>query len=185
MRPDDTVGVFAFSTGVEKLQDFTKDKAAAKRAVMRTRAGGSTALFDAITDVANEISGVEGKKAIVLFTDGADNSSRLLPDSVIRKAEKSGAPIYAVAEGDALRENKLLTLLQTLAEKSGGICYKAKNLKEVTKVFGDIQADLKHLYVLAYTPPANVDETKWRTIQIKVPGLKDYQVRGKPGYFPN
>jgi VWFA-related protein len=185
MRPNDSAALFGFSTGVEKLQDFTTDKAVVKRAVLRTRAGGETALFDSIVEVAGELSEKQGKKALVLFTDGADNASRLVADSAIRKALRAGVPIYAVAEGDALHESKLLVQLQSLAEKTGGICYRAKNPKDVTRVFADIQAELKHLYMLTYTPPPNPDRTKWRTIQIQVGNGKEFRVRGKQGYFPN
>jgi Ca-activated chloride channel family protein len=185
MRPGDSAAVFAFSTKLERLQDFTVDKDAARRAVLRTRAGGATALFDAIAQVADEIAQRPGKKAIVLFTDGADNSSRLLAESASRRALIAGVPIYAIAEGDAVHETKLVQQLQLLADKTGGSCHKARTPKEVAKVFSDIQAELKHLYLLTYKPPQESDETKWRTIQVLISGAKDYSIRGKQGYFPN
>lgn len=185
MRPADTVAVFTFSTQVDKPQDFTLDKESARRAVIRTRASGATALFDAIAEVVDETSRKSGKKAIVLFTDGADNSSRLIAESAWKRALTAGIRIYAIAEGDAVRENKLLEQLQNIADKTGGHCYKARSAKEIAKVFADIQAELKHLYLLAYKPPADADEKKWRTIQIQITGAKDFTVRGKQGYFPN
>jgi Ca-activated chloride channel homolog len=185
MRPADSVAIFAFSTSLSKLQDFTADKAAAKRAVLRTRAAGATALFDAIAQVSDEIAERPGKKAIILFTDGADNASRLRAEDATRRVLKAGVPLYAIAEGDAVHENKLLSQLQTLAQKTGGICYKARTSKDVEKIFSDIQSELKHLYLLSYKPPPDSDETKWRTVQVQVIGAKDYKIRAKEGYFPN
>jgi VWFA-related protein len=184
MRPDDTVAIYSFNTSLNILQDFTTDRASAKRAVQRTRAGGETALFDAISQASHEMAPRAGKKAIVLFTDGADNASHLVPDAAIKRALKTGIPIYAVAEGEATREGQLLRQLRSLATQTGGLCYQAKNGHDVAKVFGDIQAELRHMYLLSYTPPHG-DETKWRAIQISIDGAPDYKIRGKQGYFPD
>jgi VWFA-related protein len=184
MRPGDSVAIYGFNTTVVRLQGFTTDMEAAKRAVLRTRAGGATALFDSIAQVADDISEKSGKKAIVLFTDGADNSSRLIATSAVQRVLKAGMPLYAIAEGDAINETKLLGQLRSLAENTGGICYRAHSTKQMAKVFEDIQAALKHLYRFTYKPPAEATEIKWRTIQVTVNGMKDYKVRGKQGYFP-
>jgi Ca-activated chloride channel family protein len=184
MRPEDAVAIYSFSTSLNKLQEFTTDRGAAKSAVRRTRAGGETALFDAISEASREIASRPGKKAIVLFTDGADNASRLVAANAINRALKTGIPIYAVAEGDAIHEGQLLRQLRSLATQTGGLCYVAKTGHDVAKVFADIQADLKHMYLLSYTPPKG-DDTKWRNIRIDIEGASDYKIRGKQGYFPD
>jgi VWFA-related protein len=183
MRPEDAVAVYGFSTSLNILQDFTTDKAAAKRAVMLTRAGGETALFDALAEASREIAPRSGKKAIVLYTDGADNASHVVADAAIKRARKSGIPIYAVAEGAAVHEGELLKQLRTLSTQTGGWCYQARNERDVSKVFGDIQAALKHMYLISYKLPAG-SEAKWRAIQIAIDGAPDYKIRGKQGYFP-
>jgi len=184
MRPDDSVAIYTFSTALDRIQDFTTDKAAAKRAVQRLRAGGATALYDAVAEVAEELSEKKGKKALVLFTDGADNSSRLLARAAADRALKAGVTVYTIAEGDALHESKLLGQLQGLADQTGGLCYKPHSPKEVAKVFVEIQAELKHVYMLSYKPPSDADEAKWRTIQVQVKG-GNFRIRGKQGYYPN
>ena len=184
MRPDDSVGVFAFSTSLVTLQGFTNDKTAARRAVLRTRAAGDTALFDAIASVSKELAVRPGKKAIVLFTDGADNASQLNADATIRKVLKTGIPIYAVAEGGARREAGLLKQLKSIAERTGGISYQAPGPKDVGRIFSDIQVELKHAYLLSYQPPP-ADDTAWHTIQISISNGKDFKIRGRQGYFPD
>src|SRR5215469_3065728 len=177
MRPGDTTAIYGFSTTLQTMQEFTTDKSALKRAVSRARAQGETALFDAIAQTAREIESRPGKKAIVLFTDGADNASQLMAHDATRRVYQAGVPIFAVAEGSALSDSSLLKQLKELAEKTGGICYRARNSHEVANVFGDIQAELKHVYLISYRPPQS-SEAKWRSIKIAVDGMKDYRIRG-------
>jgi hypothetical protein len=63
------------------------------------------------------------------------------------------------------------------------MCLVARSGKDMGKVFDEIQAQLKHVYLLSYKPPAP-GETKWRTIEVGVSGLRHYKIRGKQGYFP-
>jgi Ca-activated chloride channel family protein len=74
MRPTDAVAVYSFNVAVTELQPFTTDKAAAERAILRIRAEGATALYDALVRVNRDLAGRTGKKAIVVFTDGSDRA---------------------------------------------------------------------------------------------------------------
>jgi Ca-activated chloride channel family protein len=183
MREGDSVGIFGFNSTLVTLQDFTGDRAAARRAVLRTRAAGATALFDSIAEVARNIASHKGKKAIVLFTDGDDNASGLTADAAIKRVLETGVPVYAVAEGEARKSSQLRRQLRQIAERTGGFSYEAKSAGDIEKVFRDIQGELKHLYLLTYRPP-DADQSKWRTIRVEIGGLTGYKVRGKQGYFP-
>jgi len=183
MREGDSVGIFGFNSALVTLQDFTSDRAAARRAVLRTRAAGATALFDAIAEVARNIGSRKGKKAIVLFTDGDDNASGLTAGAAIKRVLETGVPVYAVAEGEARQSAQLRKQLKQIAEQTGGFSYEAKSAGDIEKVFRDIQGELKHLYLLTYKPP-DADQSKWRTIRVEIGGLSGYKVRGKQGYFP-
>jgi Ca-activated chloride channel family protein len=183
LRADDNVAVYSFNTGLYRLVDFTTDKAAAKQAVLRTRAAGSTALFDAISEVARDITRWTGKKAIVVFTDGDDNASLLNARAAVRRAKTAGVPVYAIAEGEALKSKALLTELKDIAEMTGAQFYQAKKAKEIDPIFQEISADLQHTYMLAYKAPPAEDQ-RWRTIAVTVNGLKAPKLRAKEGYFP-
>lgn len=182
MREGDSAGIFGFSSILVTLQDFTTDRAAARRAVLRTRAGGSTALFDALAEVSRNIGPRTGKKAIVVLTDGDDNASGLTADSATKRVLETGVPVYTVAEGEARRSPRLRKQLRQIAELTGGVSYEANSAADIQKVFRDIQSELKHLYLLTYRPPAG-DPAQWRTINVEVAGSA-YKVRGKQGYFP-
>jgi Ca-activated chloride channel family protein len=183
MRNGDSIAIYGFSTSLNLLQDFTEDRAAAKRALLRTRASGATALFDALAQVTRDVSKRQGKKVIVVFTDGADNASVLRAQSAITRAKKCGIPIYTVAEGEALQSKELLKQLRSIAEGSAGAFYEARKNADIGPIFRDILSSLQHTYMLTYKPPT-VEGSTWRTIKLSVVGVADYRIRAKEGYFP-
>lgn len=180
-REGDWVAVYGFSTGMERLQQFTRDKDAAKKAVYRTRAEGGTALFDAIARVSDEISRRNGKKVLVLFTDGDDNSSLLNAQRAVERARRLGIPLYTAAEGEALRNPKLTNELKDLSHLTGGKSYRIRDLKHVSSIFDDIAQELRHTYMLAYKPPP-ARSGDWRQIQISLGGAVKYKIQAKEGY---
>lgn len=184
LRDEDSVAIYSFSTGLNQLVDFTTDKAAAKQAVLRTRASGATALFDAVSELAREMSPRPGKKAMVVFTDGDDNASLLNIKAAVQRAKKAGVPVYAIAEGDALKSKGLLNELKDIAEMTGAQSYQAHKTSEIAGIFESITADLQHTYMLAYKPPPSADR-RWRTIELTITGLKGGKVRSKEGYLPD
>jgi Ca-activated chloride channel homolog len=184
LGPQDAVAIYSFDEHLSVRQDFTIDKDAAKRAVLRVRAEGGTALFDAISVAAEESSKRRGKKAIVVFTDGDDNSSLLTASGAIGRAKKLGIPLYAIAEGEAARTPKLEKLLNELSERTGGASYRVKKPGDIDHVFESIATALQHLYVMSYKPPGDSSDGKWRKIDLLVTGIQNYHLRAKQGYFP-
>jgi Ca-activated chloride channel family protein len=188
MNDEDSVAIFGFSNGLNRLQEFTTDKASAKQAVLRTRAAGATALFGAISEVAREISPRSGKKALVVFTDGRDNARLLNAERAVQRAKKTGVPVYTIAEGDALKTKALLKELKDISEGTGAASFEAKRTRDIVDIFHDISGDLRHTYLLAYKPPPDTSQC-WRTIQLNILGAKDLgakdaRIRAKEGYLP-
>src|SRR5262249_22258841 len=92
-KPEDSFGLFAFSNRLRVLQSFTQNRSAVLKALLQTRAMGNTALFDSLAQLTHELSGVEGKRAILLFTDGDDNASVLSPDAAVESIKRMGIPL--------------------------------------------------------------------------------------------
>src|SRR5262249_48005351 len=138
LDPSDAVAIYTFDERLTIRQDFTTDKATAKLAVLRTRAEGGTALFDALSESAEEIAKRAGKKALIVFTDGDDNSSVLNSNTTITKAKKLGIPLYAVAEGEATRAPQLKRVLEDLSHRTGGVTYQVKSSNDIGTVFHGI-----------------------------------------------
>ena len=183
LRDGDTVAIYTFNTALSRVQDFTEDRAVAKQAVLRSRASGATALFDAVSGLARDIEPRNGKKAIVVFTDGNDNASLLNSRAAVQRAKRAGIPVYAIAEGDARKSKELLTLLKDVSETTGARMYEVQKTQEITKVFEEITDSLQHTYMLAYKPPSVTDQ-RWRTVELSVLGMKGAKVRAKEGYLP-
>ena len=182
LRPVDTVAVYSFNESVSELQPFTRNKDLAKRAVLRTRAAGNTGLYDALVRVTRDLSGRPGKKAIVVFTDGADNASALTSDAVARRAKTEDVAVYTIAHGDALKNRELTAQLETVAKATGGLSFAISDPTEIRAVFEHISEDLLHGYLLAFQPAADENQ-EWRSLQIVLRDGKPRKVRAREGYF--
>jgi Ca-activated chloride channel family protein len=180
-RDKDSVAIYGFSTSLTVLQDFTSDKNALRTGVLRTRAAGQTALYDAISQTAMEIARRNGKKVIIVFTDGDDNASVLNAGAALSRVKKLGIPIYSIAQGEALQSATLSRGLKQISQSTGGLAYEVKKAKEIESVFHDISEDLQHGYLLTYKPPPATG-FGWRKIQLVLSGTKDYRVRAREGY---
>jgi len=184
LGPKESIAVYTFDTGLRLRQEFTTDKLAARRAVMRTRAGGETALFDALAQTAHEIAKRKGKKVIVLFTDGGDNASALDAVAAENSVRKFGVPVYTIAEGEALESQSLIGTLRDIARKTGGTASVVRKPADVSAVFDEIAKALQHTYLLSYKAPP-VSEHGWRTIQVALRQAGKFKIRAKQGYFPD
>jgi Ca-activated chloride channel family protein len=185
LGPDDSVMIYSFSESLTLQQDLTKDKAAAKRSVLQLRAGGDTALFDALSETSQEFGKKAGKKAIVVFTDGADNASVLTAQAAVRRAMKNGIPLFSIAEGEATMSPPLEKMLQDLSRSTGGETYAVRDLKDMEEVFQRISNAVRHIYLLSYQPPLEPADGKWRNIEVTIGTTKQYRIRAKEGYYPN
>jgi VWFA-related protein len=97
LRRDDQVMVMSFDSRVRMHCDFTTDYDEMRHAIYETRTGGSTKLYEAVSKVVDRLDQIQGRKAIVLFTDGVDTSSRGANyQNTIEKVEESGALVYPI-----------------------------------------------------------------------------------------
>jgi VWFA-related protein len=181
MRPSDAVAVYAFNSAVTELQPFTTDKQAAERAVLRAHALGGTALYDALVRVNHDLSARAGKKAIVVFTDGDDNLSTLGADIAIARAKAAGAPIYTMAQGEALRRPEFLDLLAGISKATGGLPFVIREPNDILKVFENVLQDLSHGYLLTFQTPPEEGEG-WHTIKVTLNNARGRTVRAREGY---
>lgn len=183
LRSADSIAVYSFNSSVSELQPFTTAKDAAKRAVLRTQAFGETALYDALTRVGRDLSARAGKKVIVVFTDGNDNSSTLTADTAIERAKAAGIPVYTIAQGEAISHPEFLKQLAAVSNATGGVSFAIREPREIRGVFEKVSADLTHGYLLEFQPvPA--EDRAWRTIEVELKSAKRYKIRARDGYYP-
>ena len=141
-------------------------------------------MFDALSEVTGEISNQPGKKVVVVFTDGDDNSSVLTAQAAVGRATKNGVPVFSIAEGEASASSRLKKILMDLSRSTGGETFEISDMKDIDEIFLKISTVLPHMYLITYQPPVEPDDGKWRQIEISIADEKGYRIRAKQGYFP-
>ena len=207
LRPDDRVIVVSFSNVLSILSEPTSDREILRDAIRRTRMGGGTSLYRAVDFAINRILGsMPGRKAIILFTDGADSGSSDFTlgaphatfYSTLENAEEADALIYPV-QYDTLK-NMLLKYdrkyhkeirrqyefagkyLNNLAEKTGGRVYRADSLLKLSEAYVQIADELRRQYSLGYYPKETMPKGVRLQIKVKLnrPGLA---IRARNSYI--
>ncbi len=186
LKPDDFVAVVAYDLRPEILSDFSTDKRKAYEAMQRLRiaAFSESNLYDALTDTADRMSEIEGRRAIVLISSGVDTFSKLTFDKTRKIIQNAGVPIYAIGLMQAMREYydargamgpiQRLDFLQadnqmrTFAKESGGMSFFPRFYGEFPSIFQAISSSLRNQYVLTYTSSNQTHDGKFRQIKIEL-----------------
>jgi VWFA-related protein len=180
LRPLDQVTVLGFNENVFTLARRTTDPGARDRAVDRMAPWGGTALYDVILRAVDVLGRQAGRRSIVLFTDGDDQSSHASLDAAIARAESSDATIYAIGQGRAVSAPQLQKLLRRLAAVSGGLSFFSDDEASLDMTFAQILEDLRSQYLLTFVPAATARDGSWHRIRVEVAG--GHQVRARQGY---
>lgn len=183
LRPEDVAAVYRFDSKVERVQEFSggRDLAPIAYAI---RAKGMTTLNDAIVEAANTLAArPEQRKAIVILSDGMDTYSKASSDKAVETALAVGASIFAVdmSQIDAGGKRLGATTLKGFAEKTGGRFIATPGGPELRDAFSGIADELGHQYAVAYRPPNQKRDGKWRALEVKVQ-RENLNVRTRKGY---
>jgi VWFA-related protein len=181
LKPEDEVGLLTFSSTTVGWVPFTKQREPLHSAIDATRTEGETALYDATGQALKRLKPSKRRKAVILFTDGEDNRSRLSVDQVIGMARASEVSIYSVAQGLDERTT-LRAFLDQLADQTGGRSYFIGSIEKLPATFSQILRELKSQYFLTYTPRPGLRPRTWHRIQVKV-NRPDLVVRARKEYF--
>src|SRR5258706_4041910 len=170
LRDEDVAAVYNFDVKVEQIQDFSPGRdLPAKAFTLKTR--NMTSLNDAVLQAAVDLGKREEKRrAIVVLSDGGENSSRASSDKALERALQVGATIYAVNLGEqgALRDILASGILRNFAEKSGGRYIDSPGGQTLRDAFASIAEELGHQYTIAYRPTNHAHDGKWRAIGVKL-----------------
>src|SRR5256885_677030 len=183
LRDEDVAAVYNFDVKVQQIQDFSPGRdLPAKAFTLKTR--NMTALNDAVLQASTDLAGREEKRrAIVILSDGGENSSRASSDKALERALQAGATIYAVNMGEqgAQRDIQASGILRNFAEKSGGRYIDSPGGQTLRDAFAAIAEELGHQYTIAYRPTNRAHDGKWRAIELKL-SRSDVSVRTRKGY---
>jgi len=184
LKPQDYVAIIAYDMRPEILTDFTTDRNKTQEALQRlTIPGFSEAnLYDALTDTADRMSGIEGRKAVLLLSTGIDTFSKITYDQARKKLQEAGVPIYIVSLMQAQREmmdarmgaSSRMDFLQadnamrTFAKETGGQAYFPRFQGEYGTIFQSIHEALRSQYVLTYSPSNKTHDGAYRKIRVEL-----------------
>lgn len=209
LRPDDRAIVVAFDRTVTVLATATNDKETLRQAIQRVEVGAGTSLYNAVDMTLKQIlNSTEGRKAVVLFTDGIDTSSMGASfDRTLRDASELDTLIYTVQYdlspagkrylnvstrggwsqiGVVGRTQRIIAdkYLSLLAVKTGGRHYLAKTIESLRKAFADIADELRHQYSLGYYPKTSPQSVQPRRLKVRVTRPR-LVVRSRTSYVSN
>ena len=182
LRPQDRAMVIDFDENVYLLQDLTSDQAKLRHAIEGTDAEGGTALYDAIYASYRKLRGTEGRRAIVLLSDGADTNSRFSYDKVLEWTRTHDAVIYSIGLGATVLDVGIRSSLKQLADETGGRSYFPNSASELAEVYQQIAEDLRSQYFLAYAPTNRASDGTWRRIRLETTA-KGAKVKTRKGYY--
>jgi len=171
LKPGDRAAVLTFASNVVGFTPFSTDRGPARAALEEARVSGETALYDASAVALRRLREQAGRRAVVLFTDGEDNRSRLSIDQVVDLARANEASVFAVAQGVA-DARQLLRGLSRLAEETGGRSWSISSIRGLPGAFAEVVKELESQYFLTFTP-ADQRPKSWHKVEVKMkrPGL--------------
>jgi Ca-activated chloride channel family protein len=181
----DKIAFYSYSRDLSRAASLTADRGRLLSAVRSTVAGDQAALYNALLMTLKDAAQNQGRKVVVVFSNGPDNSSVVPPEDVAEFAQSAGVSIYMISTREARLEPVSTAVFDRMTAATGGKAYFAKTWRDENKAFASIRDDLNHLYSLSYYPKAN-QNTGWRAITVKLVGerLKKYKVRTRNGYRP-
>ena len=181
----DKIAFYSYSRDLSRAAGLTADRSQILRAVRSTVAGDQAALYNALLLTLKDAAQNRGRKVVVVFSNGPDNSSVVPPEDVAEFAQSAGVSIYMISTQEARLEPVSTAVFDRMTAATGGKAYFAKNWRDEHRAFASIRDDLAHLYSLSYYPKANPNNG-WRAITVRLVGeqLKNYKVRTRNGYRP-
>lgn len=191
----DRAMLIAFDDTSKLIRPVTRDLSAVAASLSNLTPDGGTALWEAISYSLVQLRGISGRKALVLYTDGIDQSERerLSYGECLRIAREAGIPIYMIVanpragrgeDGGFLTEPTSVKF-KRLADAGGGQVYFIEPDQDLTEVYGQILSELRSQYTVAFYPKETAPPASWSKIDVDVLGHKGLTARtvsGVPGH---
>jgi Ca-activated chloride channel family protein len=193
-NPEDEFFVVQFNDRPELTMSFTSDTAEIQNRLTSTQSKGRTALLDGVYLAMNQMKKARNpRKAILIISDGGDNSSRYTDTEVKKNVREADVQIFALgifepmsSRGRTSEEMGGPALLGELAQETGGRHFEVGNLAELPDVAEKIALALRKQYMLGYTPKNTARDGKYRRVQVKLAktaGLGALRAIFRTGYY--
>jgi Ca-activated chloride channel family protein len=179
LRPGDRSMLIAVASDTQVAAPLSADHAAALQALARLEPWSTTGLYDAIITCIGMVQPASGRRALILLSDGVDRYSRATASDALERARRADVLLYPIAIGRTRPQ-----LFPELAALTGGQSFLLRDPKQIDTTLSTIAGELRHQYLLGYSPSRPIDPARpeWRAIEVKMdrPGVK---VRARDGYL--
>ncbi len=193
LRRQDSLALFQFSEVVDELVPFTSDLGLIDRGIARVHLGAATALYDAIFLGSQALMRRQGRKVLVVITDGGDTMSRVDYQEALREAQQADALVYSIIvvpiQASAGRNTGGEHALIQMSEDTGGKHYYADSPQQIDRAFRRISDELRTQYLLGYYPRQRLSDSDFRRIRVTVTPPADpdlalpLHARHRTGYY--
>ena len=183
MRDKDKGFVIEFREQPRMIQELTADSAALQRAAREPEARGATALYDSIVLGLYQFRTLQGRKALIVVTDGADNHSHVDYDTLLRYCRSAGAPIYFIGIKISALDFGVRKAINEISRESGGEVFHINSAEKVGEVTKRIEEELRSQYIVAFRTDSQKPDGQYRAVQVAVdkPGVTARTIKG---YIP-
>ena len=191
LRPQDRLSIFQVSEDILQLTRYTADIKSIESAIDNLQKGAGTSLYDGIYLGADTLINRQGRKVMVLITDGGDTTSAATYNSALRRAQEAEAIVYSIivvpVAADAGRNTGGEHALIQISKDTGGKYYYAESIEQLDQAFRQVSQELRTQYLIAYYPNRRVSDSPFRRITVEVNKKDDegepLQVRHRAGYY--
>ena len=180
MHAGDKAFVVAFDLRPEMVQSWSPNAGALTAGLAKLRTGDSTALYDAVAFSLYNFSGVRGRRALVVVTDGRDTASKLTFEQTLEYARRAGVPVYGIGIGIPPTAVDVRFNFGKLCNETGGTAFYIGQASDLKRIYDQIESELRSQYVLSFYPPSDAG-TKWHEVTVQVRGATAKTIRG---YYP-
>ena len=195
MRPEDQASVLLFSDRLMASTPLTSDKAELNRVLEKVEASGGSAVNDYLFAGLKILESHQGRRVVVLLSDGADVHSVLPMSEVLREARVSQALIYWIALDDGSQRKSFTSAwrnwqandrefnqLEKAVDESGGRIVRISKTEDLATAFGGILEELREQYALSYYSTTNKNDGRWHKVEVRV-RASGVRVRTRDGYI--
>jgi VWFA-related protein len=183
----DRAFLVSYDTRAELVVDFTNDPDALAVGVRNLRAGGGTALYDAIyyacrDKLPEDWPPEQFRRALVILGDGEDNQSSVTREMALEMAHKAEAVIYTISTNRSGERQPGDKTLERFAKETGGVNFHPFQATDLEQSFADIANELRHQYFILYSPDNFAADGSFHKVQVKS-RVKNTAVRVRSGYY--
>jgi Ca-activated chloride channel family protein len=174
-----------FDTEVRTTRYGQSDFARLIERIRQQKAKGNTALYDAIGVYLTSTAGQDGRKVMLVYTDGGDTTSSMTFADLYNLLKASDATVYAIGELEhqsSLTRSDQRMRLQQIAEATGGRAFFPVSVKDLDHMYEQVLAEVRAQYTIGYAPTSTTTDGAWRKVEVKAK-RKDVRVRSRKGYF--